>query len=172
MVILAAFLIAGLVWLGSYLYFRSSPPAVKDPGTAMVSIEGLLISNPVGSMDANGDLLVSGVLENTTDRERADWYIVVDVFDINGKVLNSIRMMNGKQIYMRRDYEILAKRGANVLELKERARQPRGAVLPPKGKTAFEIRYLQPPDGIASFNAALQPFDPARLLREIEGEIR
>jgi hypothetical protein len=171
-VTLGAFIILGLAGLGAYLYVQSSPPPVKEPGTAMVSVEGLLVVNPVGSMDSNGDLLVSGMLENTTDKERADWYIVVDVFDASGKTMNSIRMMNGRQIYTRRDYEILAKRGANVQELKEKARQPRGAVLPPKGKTAFEIRYMQPPDGIASFNATLQPFDPARLLKEIEGETR
>jgi hypothetical protein len=169
---LAAFIVLGLAGLGAYLYVRSSPPAVKDPGTAMVSIEGLQIINPVGSLDANGDLLVSGVLENTTDRERAEWYIAVEVFDAKGTALNTIRMLNGKQIYTKRDYELLAKRGANVQELKAKALQARGVVLQPKGKTAFEIRYLQPPDGIASFNATLQPFDPARLLKEIEREIR
>jgi hypothetical protein len=169
---LAAFIVLGLAGLGAYLYVRSSPPAVKDPGTAMVSIEGLQIINPVGSLDANGDLLVSGVLENITDRERAEWYIAVEVFDAKGTALNTIRMLNGKQIYTKRDYELLAKRGANVQELKAKALQARGVVLQPKGKTAFEIRYLQPPDGIASFNATLQPFDPARLLKEIEREIR
>jgi hypothetical protein len=171
-VMLAAFIVLGLAGLGAYLYVRSSPPAVKDSGTAMVSIEGLQIINPVGSLDANGDLLVSGVLENTTDRERAEWYIAVEVFDAKGTALNTIRMLNGKQIYTKRDYELLAKRGANVQELKAKALQARGVVLQPKGKTAFEIRYLQPPDGIASFNATLQPFDPARLLKEIEREIR
>jgi len=171
-VMLAAFLILGLAGLGAYLYVRSTPPAVKDSGTGMVSIEGLEIINPVGSLDANGDLLVSGVLENTTDRERAEWYIAVEVFDAKGTALNAIRMLNGKQIYTKRDYELLAKRGANVQELKAQALQARGVVLPPKGKTAFEIRYLQPPNGIASFNATLQPFDPARLLKEIERETR
>ncbi len=171
-VMLAAFLILGLAGLGAYLYVRSTPPAVKDSGTGMVSIEGLEIINPVGSLDANGDLLVSGVLENTTDRERAEWYIAVEVFDAKGTALNTMRMLNGKQIYTKRDYELLVKRGANVQELKAKALQAQGVVLPPKGKTAFELRYLQPPAGIASFNATLQPFDPARLLKEIEGETR
>jgi hypothetical protein len=171
--ILAAALILGLVGFGAYLYVRPSPPpAVHEAGPVMVSTEGLQIINPAGSLDASGDLLVSGVLENLTDQERANWYIVVDVFDVQGKTVNTIGMLNGRQIYTKRDYDLLAKRGANVQELKEQARQPRGIVLPPKGRTPFEMRYLQPPDGIASFNASLQPFDPARLQKEIEAEAR
>jgi predicted Zn finger-like uncharacterized protein len=171
--ILAAVLLLGLAGLAAYLYVRPSPtPAVHEAGPVMVSTEGLQIINPAGSLDANGDLLVSGVLENLTDQERTGWYIVVDVFDAQGKALNAIGMLNGRQIYTKRDYELLAKRGVNVEELKEQARQPRGVVLPPKGRTPFEIRYLQPPDGIASFNASLHPFDPASLLKQIEAEAK
>lgn len=171
--ILVAAIILVLSGFGAYLYVRPSPPpAVHEAGPVMVSTEGLQIINPTGSLDANGDLLVSGVLENQTDQERANWYIVVDVYDAQGKALSAIGMLNGRQIYTKRDYELLAKRGTNVQELKELARQPRGVVLPPKGRTPFEIRYLQPPDGIASFNASLQPFDPARLQKEIEAEAR
>lgn len=171
--LLAAAIMLVLAGFGAYLYVRPSPPpAVHEAGPVMVSTEGLQIINPTGSLDANGDLLVSGVLENQTDQERANWYIVIDVYDAQGKAVSAIGMLNGRQIYTKRDYELLAKRGANVQELKELARQPRGVVLPPKGRTPFEIRYLQPPDGIASFNASLQPFDPARLQKEIEAEAR
>ncbi len=166
-VLLAALVILGLGGGGAYLYMRSSPSAKQESQTGMVSAEGLQIVNAVGSLQENGDLLVSGELENTTDRPRDDWYIVVDVLDATGVVLHKIRMLNGKQIYTRSDYEILAKRGANVQDLKEKALQPHGVVLPPKGKAAFEMRYLQPPASIASFNAALQPFNPALLLKEI-----
>ncbi|MGE5808765.1 MAG: hypothetical protein ACM32I_06555, partial [Nitrospirota bacterium] len=171
--LLAAAIILVLAGFGAYLYVRPSPPpAVHEAGPVMVSTEGLQIINPAGSLDANGDLLVSGVLENQTDQERANWYIVFDVYDAQGKALIAIGMLNGRQIYTKRDYELLAKRGVNVQELKEQARQPRGIVLPPRGRTSFEIRYLQPPDGIASFNASLQPFDPAHLQKEIEVEAR
>lgn len=171
--LLAAAIILVLAGFGAYLYVRPSPPpAVHEAGPVMVSTEGLQIINPAGSLDANGDLLVSGVLENQTDQERANWYIVIDVYDAQGKALIAIGMLNGRQIYTKRDYELLAKRGVNVQELKEQARQPRGIVLPPRGRTSFEIRYLQPPDGIASFNASLQPFDPAHLQKEIEVEAR
>jgi zinc ribbon protein len=166
-VLLVAFVILGLGGVGAYLYLRSSPSAKQESQPGMVSAEGLQIVNAVGSLQENGDLLVSGELENTTDRPRDDWYIVVDVLDATGAVLHKIRMLNGKQIYTRSDYEILAKRGANVQDLKEKALQPHGVVLPPKGKAAFEMRYLQPPASIASFNATLQPFDPALLLKEI-----
>jgi hypothetical protein len=171
-ILLVALVILGLGGGGVYLYMRSSPSAKQESRAGMVSVEGLQLVNPVGSLSENGDLMISGEVENTTDRPQADWYIVVEVLDASGAVLHRIRMLDGKQIYTRNDYEILTNRGANVQELKEKALQPHGVVLPPKGKTAFEIRYLQPPAGIASFNAALQPFDPARLLKEIAEETK
>jgi hypothetical protein len=80
--------------------------------------------------------------------------------------------LNGKQLYTRSDYDILAKRGENIQELKAGTLQDKGVAIPPKGNVAFEIRYLQPPAGIASFNAILQPFDPARLSNEIAEEAK
>jgi hypothetical protein len=81
-------------------------------------------------------------------------------------------LLNGKQIYTRKDYDVLSKRGVNVQELKAKTLQDLGAVIPAKGSVPFEMRYVQPPVGIASFNAVLQPFDPVKLFKEIEAETR
>jgi predicted Zn finger-like uncharacterized protein len=165
-IIVIALIVLGLTGFGVFRYMSSSPPPTKAPAPVMVSIEGLQIVNTSGSMEPNGDLLISGTVQNTTDKERTDWYIVATVFDAGGAVITNIKLLNGKQLYTRSDYDILAKRGMNVQELKAKARQEKGVIIPPKGSVAFEMRYIQPPAGISSFNAALQPFDPARLSRE------
>jgi hypothetical protein len=98
--------------------------------------------------------------------------VVLEVYDAQGAVLSKIRLLNGNQIYNQRDYDILAKRGANVQELKAKILQGKGLVIPPKGRVNFEMRYLQPPLGIVSFVAQVVPFDRVQLNKEIAEEIR
>ncbi|MGE5173133.1 MAG: hypothetical protein ACM3MD_04825 [Betaproteobacteria bacterium] len=171
-IILTTFLIFVLMGFGVFMYLRSSKSTVSESTSAITTVEGLRIVNASASLEPNGDLLISGSVENTTDKERNAWYIVVDIFDANGSVMNKVRFLNGKQLFTRSDYEILAKRGVDVQGLKAKALQEQGVVVPPKGTVAFEMRYLQPPIGIASFNAVLHPFDPVRLYKEIAEEAK
>ncbi len=172
MITITTLIILGLAGFGAFRYLQAPAPPAKVSAPAMASTEGLHILNSSGAMQPNGDLVISGAVLNTTDREQAAWYVVADVFDANGTVINKIKLLNGKQLYTRSDYDILAKRGENVQELKARTLQDKGVVIPPKGNVAFEMRYLQPPAGVASFNAALQPFDPAGLANEIAEEAK
>ena len=172
-------IILGLAGYGVFVYLRPSPTSppsqqkkVQEPAREITSIEGLQIVNPAGAMDANGDLLVTGIIENAADKERSDWYVVLEVYDAQGVVLSKLRLLNGNQIYSQRDYDILAKRGANVPELKAKILQGKGLVIPPKGKVNFEARYVQPTPGIASFIAQVVPFDRVQLNKEIAEEIR
>ena len=165
----AAFFILRMAGYNVFPFTRSASKA--EVATKMLtSPEGLQITSASGSLDQNHDLIVSGVISNTADKEKAAWYVVVDVYDAQGTVLVRARMLNGKQLYTKRDYEILAKRGVDVQELKAKALQDQGVVIPPKGSVPFEIRFLEPPIGIASFNASLQPFDPEQLFKEIAEE--
>ena len=104
--------------------------------------------------------------KNITDKPRPAWYIVAEVFDAQNTVLVRAKMLSGKQLYTRRDYEILVKRGQNIQDLKKKM-QEQGVIIPPKSMVNFEIRIMEPPVGIASFNATLQPFDPVQLFKEI-----
>ncbi len=156
-----------------YNVFRFTRPASKGTEVApkgMTSPEGLQITSASGSLDQNQDLIISGAIENTTDKERTAWYVVVHVYDAQGAVLMNSRMLNGKQLYTKRDYEVLEKRGVNVQELKAKDLQEPGVVIPPKGSVQFEIRFMEPPVGISSFNASLQPFDPEQLFKEMAEE--
>ena len=173
-IVIGTLIILGLAGYGVFVTLQPSPQKVevKDAASEMVSIEGLQIVNPVGSVDANGDLLVSGTIENATEKERTAWHVVLEVYDAQGAVLSKIRLLNGNQIYNQRDYDILAKRGANVQELKVKILMGKGSVIPPKGSVNFEVRYLQPLPGIASFVAQALPFDPVKLQKEIAEETK
>jgi predicted Zn finger-like uncharacterized protein len=172
MIMGVAVIILVLVGFGAYMFLRSPGPSSNGSAAHMISIEGLRITNAAGSLEPNGDLLISGVVENSTDKPQPAWLVVVDVYDAKGTVINKMKLLNGKQLYSRSDYAILAKRGASVQEMKANALQEQGTVIPPKDKVTFEIRYLEPPAGIASFSATLQPFDPARLSKETEDETK
>ena len=176
LVLFGTLIMLGLAGYGVFVYLQPSPPSpqkkVQDPAHELTSIEGLQIVNPAGAVDANGDLLVTGIIENAADKERADWYVVLEVNDAQGAVLSKIRLLNGNQIFSQRDYDILAKRGANVQELKAKILQGQGLVIPPKGRVNFEVRYLQPMPGIASFVAQVVPFDRVQLNKEIAEGIR
>jgi hypothetical protein len=152
---------------GAKWYFGKASQQVSDAVKAETSPEGLLIQNASGAIDpGNQDLVITGVIQNTTDKPRPAWYVVAEVYDAQNTVLVRAKMLSGKQIYTRRDYDILVKRGRNVQELKMKMQEP-GTVIPPKSTVNFEIRIIEPPVGIASFNATLQPFDPVQLFKEI-----
>jgi hypothetical protein len=174
LIVVVALIIAGLAAYGIYSYLQvspSSPQKGREGVPALSSIEGLQIVNPVGSMEANGDLLISGTIENSTDKERTAWYVVAVVNDAQGSELAKIGLLNGRQIYARRDYGILAGRGVNVQDLKAKILQDKGIIIPPNGAVKFEIRYLQPLPGIASFHTQLLPFDPVQMNKEIAAEL-
>lgn len=152
---------------GAKRYIGRASQQVSDAVKAVTSPEGLLVTSASGAIDpGNQDLVITGVIENTTDKPRPAWYVVADVYDAQNTVLIRAKMLSGKQIYTRRDYDILVKRGQNIQELKMKMQEP-GTIIPPKGSVNFEIRIMEPPVGIASFNATLQPFDPVQLFKEI-----
>lgn len=172
MVLIAAIIVIGLAGYGVLTYLQSASQKSREGAPEIFSTKGLLISKATGSWDSAGDLLISGVVENDLDKSRPAWYVVVDVYDAQGVSLGKIRLLNGKQLYTRRDYDVLAKRGVNIQELKTRYLQEQGIVIPPKGSATFELRYLQPPANLANFNATLQPFDPMQLFKEMAEDMK
>ncbi len=148
-------------------YIGRASEQVSEAVKTATSPEGLVIQNASGAIDPGSkDLVITGVIENTTDKPRPAWYVVAEVYDAQNTVLFRAKMLSGKQIYTRRDYDVLIKRGQNIQQLKMRMQEP-GTIIPPKSTVNFEIRIMEPPVGIASFNATLQPFDPVQLFKEI-----
>jgi hypothetical protein len=166
-VLILLFFILSAAGYGVFLYMQPDSKGAGEVFKGVISPEGLRIASVSGSVDENHDFLIGGVIENTTNKEWSDWYVVVDVYSAQGTVLDSARMWNGKQLYTMRDYEVLAKRGVDVRELQAKNLHEPGVIIPPKGTVRFEIRFMEWPASIASFNATLQPFDPVRLYKEI-----
>ncbi len=152
---------------GARWYLGQLAQKASEIVKAVTTPEGLQINNAAGAIDpVSNDLVITGVVENTTDKPRPAWYIVAEVYDAQNVVLVKAKLVSGKQIYTRRDYEILTRRGANVQDIKKKNLE-QGATIPPRGSVNFEIRVMEPPAAVASFNATLQPFDPVQLFKEI-----
>ncbi|MEK6697929.1 MAG: zinc-ribbon domain-containing protein [Nitrospirota bacterium] len=171
---LFALAIIGFALYGEFLLTAKVQAAAQGTMSALMdmsSTEGLKIINPSGYMDTNGDLVITGTVENAADKEKPVWYLVAEVYDARNTVIIKARMMNGKQLYTQRDYDILVKRGSDVQDLKAKSRE-RGPALPPKGMMNFEIRIMEPPVGIATFNAMLRQFDPMEMMKEAASEMK
>ncbi len=73
LVLFGALIILGVAAYGAFVYLQPSPKPpqkkVEEPAHEITSIEGLQIVNPASAMEANGDLLVTGVIENAADKE-------------------------------------------------------------------------------------------------------
>lgn len=138
----------------------------------MVTPEGLQVGNLSGYIDQNGDIVLTGVIENTTEKEKPVWYLVAEVYDAQGGVLAKAKLLNGRQLYSMRDYDILAKRGADVKAMREQAMRDKGAALQPKAVVNFEMRIIEPPVGIASFLVTPQPFDPVQMLKDMAEDMK
>ncbi len=172
-IVIAGSLAAGAIfYLGWSSFYRGWPfQKVSDTAQQLMSPEGLQVGNPTGTIDpVSQDLIVSGTVENSTDKPKPAWLVLVEVYDAQGTVLTKARLVNGKQLYTLRDYEIMAKRGENVQDIKMKQLQNQGVPVPALSSVNFEIRIMEPPVGIASFNATLQPFDPVQLLKELSKE--
>lgn len=173
---IAAALIAVLValyFLG-YLWGKSDQVAQQTPKKAPqeITAEGLAIADPAAYLDPEkGDLVVTGTVQNSLDRTKPGWYLVIDITDGSQKVVATVRVVNGVQIMTKRDYGILAKRGLNVDEIKAaNAKAVRTAVVPAKGSVNFEARLYEPPADIAGFLPVLKTFDPEVVLEAVAKE--
>jgi predicted Zn finger-like uncharacterized protein len=140
--------------------------SVKEAGQKhgeILSPAGLQVSNAYGYIDtATGDLVVSGSIQNTTDKPKIGWYLVTEVRDAKEAVLTTAAMMNGIQLYTAKERELLAKRGAKAEDIRKAAAL-RDGMIPAGGSVNFEVRVMNPPAGSAGFLPTLRAFDPATL---------
>jgi len=139
--------------------------------------DGLTVVNAAGHIDpASGDLIIAGTVQNALDRKKPGWFLVVEVYDANQKVISQMKMLNGAQAFTRRDYEIMAKRGMKIDDLMQHfiaaAVRPQGGAIPAKGAVQFEMRLPEPPSNAASFLPTLKPFDPVIMLRELAADLK
>ncbi len=127
---------------------------------ADITPDGMTIANPQGYVDqTTGDLVITGAVQNTLDKPKDGWYLKVDVFDKDQKVLATIKMLNGVQLFDQRDFDLLAARGKNIDELKAgMVTALQSATIRAKGNVRFEMHLMNPPQEATSFYPALMKF--------------
>jgi hypothetical protein len=133
----------------------------------MASADGLQVTATQSSWDpATGDLIVIATIENLGDAEKKIWYLVAEGKDESGAVVATAKMLTGRQIYSQRDYEIMGRRGMDVQSVRLEHLRRKETPLPAHGTMDVELRMLEPPGGIATYEASFRPFDPLKMLRE------
>lgn len=139
----------------------------------MSSAEGLQVTNSLSSWDsATGDLVLNVTIENRGDAEKRQWYLVAKVNDASGNVLSTVKMLTGKQLFTQRDYEIMGRRGVNVQNLQMEHMKQKLTPLAAHGTMDVEMRVMEPPADVASFEASFLPFDLLKILREQLEEVK
>ncbi|MFA5073856.1 MAG: zinc-ribbon domain-containing protein [Nitrospirota bacterium] len=166
-IILAVIVLIGIVGYGIFAFMKTSN--LHSLNTEVSSVVGLQLTQVATSVDEEyGDLIIKGLVENSTEMTQTGWYIVVKVYNAPGEVINELKLLNGIQLYTKNDYEILAKRGVNIHEIKAKNPLEQGVAILPKQTASFEIRYLLPPANIAGTHPTIQPYDHNRIAKEIE----
>lgn len=149
---------------------QAAKDALQKPAAASkqpaITAAGLQVVNSHGYIDkTTGDLVVSGVVRNTTDKPKLGWYLVTEVRDAKEAVLKTARMVNGVQLYSEDELDVLSKRGEKSEDIREKlaAVMDRG-VIPAEGSVPFEVRVLNPPAESERFLPTLQPLDLSTLV--------
>lgn len=116
------------------------------------SSTGLQLDRCEAHWDAGGDLIVSGLVTNTTDLEKA-WFIEAKTLDKNDRVLTTANLADGRQHFRLQELELLIK-GRNLPEWVLRAPERQ---LAPKSTSRFELRLIQPPLAAVNYSLTLRP---------------
>jgi hypothetical protein len=135
----------------------------------IVSAAGLQVANAHGYFEpGTGDLVITGAIRNMTDRPKAGWYLVAEIRDDKEAVLTTVSMLSGIQLFTAEEYKILAKRGANIEELRQALSMVGKGTIPSRGSVDFELRVIGPPKGSARFLPLLKTFDPSKLAESVK----
>jgi hypothetical protein len=143
------------------------PTAAAKPLT--ITAAGLQVANAHGYIDpATGDLVVSGAVQNTTDKPKLGWYLVTEVRDAKEAVLATAKMVNGVQLFSKAELDVLFKRGEKIEDIQKKLSALGEGAIPAKGSVVFEMRVLSPPAGSARFLPTLRSLDLATLVSTMQ----
>jgi predicted Zn finger-like uncharacterized protein len=167
--VLAALYYQGFLWGKREQKALQKPQPVSQPARQTITPEGLSIVDPIAFIDTErGDLVITGKIQNATDKPKAGWYLVIEVRDAKEAVLSTVKMVNGVQIYSKAEHDILAKRGVKVEDLEKKITSSGEGMVSPKGSVPFEVRIMNPPAGSARFLPTLYSFELSSLVEGIK----
>lgn len=129
----------GMEAKGLYLTKSSYEESLKE-----VSAEGLTVKDMKELRNAEGDLVISGLVENLTEDDKTGWYLMAELVDNEDRVISKARLINGAQSYTARDFKIYHERGKRVSP--ERLLKPdTDVIIKPGESVSFEVVFLNPP---------------------------
>jgi len=106
--------------------------------------DGLAVRDTKQVHDQNGDLVVTGVVENTSTMDKYGWVVIAELHDNGGEAIRKEILVNGLQFYGVKDRMALKRRGqeAPQQDLSALSRPP---LLKAGNSTEFKIVFYDPP---------------------------
>jgi hypothetical protein len=120
--------------------------------------EGFLVKDLQDIYNEEGDLLITGSIENTSEDDKTGWYLVAELFDEEGDVLRKARLINGEQLYSMKDHSILRERGEKVPRRDAYSRQE-DMIIEPGSSVPFEVVFFNPPEEYQEYSVILKNLD-------------
>jgi len=133
-------------------------PSARQQTLHELSSEGLVLKNLEESVNTEGDLVITGAVENTTKTDKAGWIAIAELFAENGQVLRHATLINGLQIFNINDLEVLRKRGVpisppNLSEVQGYYLLKAGTSVP------LKLRFYSPPQKYKECSVTLKDAD-------------
>jgi hypothetical protein len=135
------------------------------------SSEGLVLRELQESINATGDLVIRGAIENTTKTDKAGWIAIAELTAEDGRVLRRATVINGLQMLNIDDLEILRKRGMplsplNLSEVQGYYVLKAGTSLP------LKVIFYSPPEKYGQSGITLRDLDPKTVEKIISESLR
>lgn len=137
-----------------------------------IAPDGLSVVDAKAYLDPeSGDLVITGTVKNALARPKAGWAIDLDIYGGDEKIVGTVSLANGIQLFSERDWGILRKRGKDVETLRAQMLLAlQSGEIPAKGNVPFEAHMMEPPQGVTGFLPRLRMFDLAATITRLSAE--
>jgi DNA-directed RNA polymerase subunit RPC12/RpoP len=122
------------------------------------SAEGFLVKDLEDIYNEEGDLMITGSIENTSEDDKTGWYLIAELFDEDENVLRKARLINGEQLYSVKDHTILRERGERIPRRDPFSRQE-DMIIEPGYAVPFEVVFFDPPEEYQEYSVILKNLD-------------
>ena len=123
-----------------------------------MSSEGLAIADHDKSFNSDGDLVISGTIQNTADKDKTGWIVVAELLDDSGNVFRKATLVNGVQAYSVRELEALRKRGRDI-ERPDPSAAANKMIIKSGDSVPFKVVFVEPPGEFKEYDLKLKNFD-------------
>ncbi|HWR58190.1 MAG TPA: zinc-ribbon domain-containing protein [Thermodesulfovibrionales bacterium] len=126
--------------------------------TKQMSSEGLIVKAHDKSSNSDGDLVISGTVVNTTDKDKTGWIVIAELLDDSGIAFRKATLVNGIQAHTVSDLETLKNRGQSI-HRPDPSEAANKMIIKPGDSVPFEIVFVDPPKEFKEYNLKLKNLD-------------